>query len=250
MNRVLGWHTWIGDAGFRLAHLHLLWIVHVLMGGVVLGVYPATAAVVAVLRRDRMEADDWPAARRRPSVWREFHDEWRRELVSANLIGLVLTLGWAVVIYDHRLLRAVDMAAGPILQGLLWLFTLALLVVTATVFVLHAHFAEGPGQVLRRSAVLTIARPVLALVCAGMLAVTLGLYYVLPGLAVVFGTVAPAFAIMAYIWQTGVLPRPAVPTGSATPDVGAGPQRAPRHPAASASSSPSASSLPKESSRA
>ena len=216
MNRVVGWHTWIGDVGFRLAQLHLLWVAHVLLGGVVLGFYPATAAVFAVLRRDRMEADDWPAARHRASVWREFHDEWRRELVSANVIGLVLTAGWAVVVYDHRLLRTVDMAAGPILQGLLWFFTVALLVVTSTVFVLHAHFAESPARILRRSAVLTVARPVLALVCAGILAATLGLYYVLPGLAVVFGVVAPAFAIMFYVWQTGVLPRSAafLPTAS------------------------------------
>ncbi|SDB86074.1 Uncharacterized membrane protein YesL [Sanguibacter gelidistatuariae] len=212
MNRVLSWHTRIGDAGFRLAHLQLLWIVHALMGGIVLGVYPATAAVFAVLRRDRMEAADWEGARHRPSVWREFHDEWRRELVGANVIGLVLTAGWAVVVYDHRLLRAVDMAAAPVLTGLLWILTVALLVVSASVFVLHAHFAESPARVLRRSAVLTIARPVLALVCAGILAVALGLYYVLPGLAVVFGVVAPAFAIMAYVWQSGVLPRASAPS--------------------------------------
>ena len=240
MNRVVGWHTWLGDAGFRLAQLHLLWIAHVLLGGIVLGIYPATAAVFAVLRRDRMEADDWEGGRHRSSVWREFHDEWRREIVSANIIGLVLTAGWAVVVYDHRLLRAVDMAAGPILQGLLWLFTLALLVVTATVFVLHAHFAEGPARILRRSAVLTLARPVLALVCAGILAVTLGLYYVLPGLAVVFGAVAPAFMITSYVWQTGVLPRAPVSLsgGEPTPT-----------PARSALSASTPSSLPKEISR-
>lgn len=216
MNRVLGWHTRIGDAGFRLAHLQLLWIVHTLLGGVVLGAYPATAAVLAVLRRDHMEAAGWEGGRDRPSLWREFHDVWRAELVGANVFGVVLTAGWAVVVYDHRLLRAVgtqgvEMAAAPVLQWLLWILTLVLLVVTATVFVLRAHFADGPVGILRRSVVLAIARPVLALVCAGILGVALGLYYVLPGLAVVFGVVAPAFAVMAYVWQTGVLPRPAAP---------------------------------------
>lgn len=245
MNRVVGWHTRIGDAGFRLAHLQLLWIAHVLLGGVVLGVYPATAAVFAVLRRDHMEAADWEGGRHRPSLWREFHDVWRSELVSANVIGLVLTAGWAVVVYDHRLLRAVDMAAGPVLTGLLWILTVALLVVSATVFVLHAHFAESPARILRRSAVLTIARPVLALMSAGILAVTLGLYYVLPGLAVVFGVVAPAYAIMAYVWQSGVLPRASA--ASSVPVV---------HPTApsstalsSAAPSPTAPHLTKEPSR-
>lgn len=208
MNRVLGWHTRIGDAGLRLAYLQLLWIIHTLLGAVVFGAYPATAAVFAVLRRDRMEADGWAGAADRPSVWREFHAAWRSELVSANVIGVVLTAGWAVVVYDHRLLRAVDMGvAGPALQGVLWLLTLLLLVMSSTVFVLHVHFAESPGRILRRSAVLTIARPVLALMCAAVLAVALGLYYLLPGLGIVFGVVAPAFAIVGYVWQTGVLPR-------------------------------------------
>lgn len=208
MNRVLGWHTRIGDAGLRLAYLQLLWLVHTLLGAVVFGAYPATAAVFAVLRRDRMEADGWAGAADRPSVWREFHDAWRSELVSANVIGVVLTAGWAVVVYDHRLLRAVDMGvAGPALQGVLWLLTLLLLVMSSTVFVLHAHFAESPGRVVRRSAVLTIARPMMALLCAAVLGVALGLYYVLPGLGIVFGVVAPAFAIVGYVWQTGVLPR-------------------------------------------
>lgn len=238
MNRVLGWHTRLGDAGFRLAHLQLLWIVHTLMGGVVLGAYPATAAVFAILRRDHMEADDLQGGRHRPSLWREFHDVWRSELVGSNVIGLVLTAGWAVVAFDHRLLRAagagaVDMAVAPALQWGLWILTLVLLVVSASVFVLRAHFAEGPGRVLRRSVVLAIARPVLALVCAGILAATLGLYYVLPGLAVVFGVVAPAFAVMAYVWQTGVLPRPAGPAAAT----------------ASSSSFLSASQLTKEPSR-
>ncbi len=43
--------------------------------------------------------------------------------------------------------------------------------------------------------------------CAAVLAVALGLYYLLPGLGIVFGVVAPAFAIVGYVWQTGVLPR-------------------------------------------
>ena len=68
------------------------------------------------------------------AVWREFHAAWRSELVSANVIGVVLTAGWAVVVYDHRLLRAVDMGvAGPALQGVLWLLTLLLLVISSTV---------------------------------------------------------------------------------------------------------------------
>ena len=56
MNKLLHWHTWIGDTGRRYVYLQLLWLAHALLGAVVVGVFPATAALTAVLRRDRMYA--------------------------------------------------------------------------------------------------------------------------------------------------------------------------------------------------
>lgn len=65
MNRWLDWHQQLGRLGLRLFQLHLLWAVWTVRGGVLLGLFPATAAVFAVLRADVLRgtgafADDPP----------------------------------------------------------------------------------------------------------------------------------------------------------------------------------------------
>lgn len=209
MRNVLDWHVRIGDLGRRLLWLQLLWVAHTLLGAVVLGIAPATAAVHAVLRRDQMAGEGWPGTAERERLPREFHRAWRRELVPANAVGLPLVAGWAFVLLDHRLLRTTEVAGAGALQVLLWVLTLVLMCVTATVWVLQAHFVEGPFRVLRRALVLVVARPLISLGGAAVLAATACLYYVVPGLAVVFGIMAPAWVTTALVWRSGILPRPA-----------------------------------------
>ncbi|WP_454293664.1 YesL family protein [Salana multivorans] len=208
MNKLLHWHTWIGDTGRRYVYLQLLWLAHALLGAVVVGVFPATAALTAVLRRDRMAADGWAHSADRPRLPIEFHQVWRRELVAANGLGYLLAALWAFVLLDHRMLRTVEIPLAPVLQGLLWLLTAALVCVTATVWVLQAHFAEGPLRLLRRAGVLLVGRPLLSLACAATTVATACPYYLLPGLVVVFGVVVPTAVAVGLVWRSGVLPRP------------------------------------------
>jgi uncharacterized membrane protein YesL len=207
MTRLLDWHTRLGGLGLRLALLQGLWLLHTLMGAVVLGALPATAAVAAVLRRDHMVAAGWADDQDRPPLWREFHRAWRAELVGANAAGYVLVAAWALVVADHLVTRGVDVVAVP--RAVVWVLTAVLAAVTGLALVLRAHFADGPVRALRRACVLALARPLLALQAVVVLAGFGCLFYVLPGLAVVFGVSAPAAVLVAAVWHTGVLPRPA-----------------------------------------
>ncbi len=205
MGRLLGWHTRAGEIGLRLLWLHLLWIVGTLRGGVVLGVFPATAAVAAVVRRDLVRGED---AGREP-LRREFTALWRAELVGANVLGWTVTAIWAVLLLDRHLLRVVDLgAAAPVLAGLLWVLTAFAFVLTAALPALLAHFAEGPLALLRRGAVLVVARPKQALLNALAVGVVLCVYYVVPGLIPVFGVALPAYLSFSALWGSGVLPAP------------------------------------------
>lgn len=206
MGRLLGWHTRAGELGLRLLWLHGLWIVGTLRGGVVLGVFPATAAVVAVVRRDLVRGDD--DAGREP-LRREFGAFWRAELVGANVLGWTVTAIWAVLLLDRHLLRVVDLgAAAPVLAGLLWLLTAFAFVLTAALPALLVHYAEGPLAVLRRGAVLVVARPKQVLLNALAVGVVLCVYYVVPGLVPVFGVALPAYLSFSALWGSGVLPAP------------------------------------------
>lgn len=212
MGRLLGWHTRAGDLGLRLLRLHLLWIGWTLRGGVVLGIFPATAAVCAVVRRDLLRGEDDPD---RAPLRHELGAFWRQELVGANVLGYAVTALWAVLLVDRHLLGVVDLGAvGPVLAGLLWVLTAFAFVATAALPALQAHFAEGPGALLRRAAVLVLARPKQALLNALVVGVVLCGYYVVPGLVPVFGVALPAYLSFSCLWSSGLLgaPRP-VPAG-------------------------------------
>ncbi len=204
MRRLLSLHSTAAEIVLRLFLLHLLWILHTLRGGVVVGLFPATAAVHAVLRRDVMSRDY-----ARAGLWREFGAGWRSELGRANVLGWTITTLWAVLLVQHGILTATPptgLAAG--VAGALWLVMAVLGVVTSVAWVLHAHFEESVMALLRRSLTLAVGRPLVALGCAAGVAVVLCGYYVLPGLIPVLGTTLPALVAVTTLWGSGVLPRP------------------------------------------
>ncbi|WP_327589901.1 DUF624 domain-containing protein [Nonomuraea sp. NBC_00507] len=197
MKRVLTWHTRAGEVGLLLLKLHLLWVVWSLAGGIVLGVFPATAAVYGVIRRELLGSA-------RPG---EFRRLWRQEFRTANVVGYVFTAAWAVLLVDRRLLETADLGVvEPLLGAALWLITLFVSGMSVNVWILAAHFAEGPLALVRRSAILVLARPVQAMVTLLAVGVILCVYYVVPGLVPVFGVALPAFVSFAYVWGTAVLP--------------------------------------------
>ncbi|MFI7128708.1 YesL family protein [Nonomuraea sp. NPDC050153] len=196
MRRVLTWHTRAGEVGLLLLKLHLLWVVWSLAGGIVLGVFPATAAVYGVVRGELLGSP------------REFRRLWRQEFRTANAVGYVFAAAWAVLLLDRWLLETADLGVvEPLLGALLWLTTLFVSCMTVNIWILAAHFAEGPLALVRRSAILVLARPLQALVALLVVGVILCGYYLVPGLVPVFGVAVPAFASFAYVWGTAVLPR-------------------------------------------
>lgn len=217
MNRILGLHTGLGEQALRLFLLNLLWLGGALAGGVLLGVFPATSAAMGVLRRDAMDrraADLGGDVADREPLHREFAALWRREFRSANMLGWVVAALWALLAYEYWVLGNNSMGLpGGAAAGAILVLMLVLFVMTSNLWALQAHFAEGPIALLRRSLVLTLGRPVSALLLAvGVLAIAAG-YVMLPGLAPVFGLMLVAFLTTQYLWGSGILAAaPATPS--------------------------------------
>lgn len=209
IDRLVTLHAHVGTWGWRLLKLHLLWLLHTLRGGVVLGVFPATAAVHEVLRRDLMSGD----VAERHGLRAEFDAAWRANLRGANVLGYALTLLWAVLLAERQLLAGADAGASSGLAGaagsLLWFAAAFLAVATALVWPLAAHYAEAPLLHLRRAATLVLARPATALVTASAGGVILAAYYLVPGLVPVLGVAAPALVTTYCLRRSGILPEPA-----------------------------------------
>lgn len=203
----LDWYQRLGRLGLRLLCLHLLWLAWTLRGGVVLGVFPATAALHGVLRDDARAAiahpDEPPAL---AGLRARFGELWKREFAAANRLGAVLALGWAFLLVDRRVVEHLDLgAAGPLLAGGLTVAGIVLGVVTVLVWPLQSHFEDGAGALLRRALVLTAGRPATAALAGAGVGVLLCVYYLVPGLIPVFGLAAPAALATAVLWRSGVL---------------------------------------------
>ncbi|SEE80225.1 YesL family protein [Ruania alba] len=219
MQRLLDWHQRIGRLGLRLLCLHLLWVVWTLRGGIVLGLFPATSAVHGVLRDDARHAqqhpDDPPTL---AGLRSRFAELWRAEFGSANRLGAVLSVIWAVLLIDRVLVTQLDLGdLGPALAGAHTVAGVVLAVLTVTVWPLQAHFDDGARGLLRRSLVLVAGRPAIGALTAAGAALVLYAYYLVPGLVPVFGVAAPAAIATACMWRTGVLAAPASAPAPASP---------------------------------
>ena len=215
---LVGWHVGLGETALRVFLLHLLWVLGVIAGAGVAGVFPATAAVHGGLRRDqmdrRLEAEGRnPAPRSRLSA--EYWALWRTQFMASQRLGLLLAVGWAVLAVDRAVLRSG--AAGdftPWLSGVLVVLGVLLAVLTALAWPMQAHFADGTARVLRMSFVLALSRPLLVMAVAGAVLVWFWLLSAAPGVCVVFGVALPAWTVTALAWRTGALPLPAARTAA------------------------------------
>lgn len=203
----LDWYQRLGGLGLRLLCLHLLWLAWTLRGGVLLGVFPATAALHGVLREDARSALARPGEAPAPRGLRAgFGELWHREFAAANRLGALLVLCWAVLVFDRRVVERLDLGAlGPLLAGGVTVAGVWLGIVTVLVWPLQSHFDEGAGALLRRALILTAGRPGTAALAGAGVGALLCAYYLLPGLVPVFGLAAPAAVATAALWRSGVL---------------------------------------------
>ncbi|WP_156253443.1 YesL family protein [Pseudactinotalea terrae] len=205
MQKLLDLHQRLGRLGLRLLFLQLLWLGYTLRGAVVLGIFPATAAVHAVLRQQERDGDDDELPRWRP-LRTAFAEHWRRELWPANRLGLLLSLMWSVLLASRAVVERVDLGApGPLLAGGHTILGVLLGLVTMLAWPLQAHFDDGAPALLRRALVLVLGRPAISLLAGAGVGLVLCAYYLLPGLVPVFGVPATAAIATACLWRTGVL---------------------------------------------
>ncbi|MFF0345461.1 YesL family protein [Kribbella sp. NPDC004875] len=166
----------------RLAWLNLLWLVTTLAGGIVLGAFPATAAMYAVLRRWQTD----PVSREQRTA-RLFWAEVRADLLRANLLGYAVVLVGLLLVADAMIARG---QGGPLGQVLFALAVAAGAMVVVTVVHLPYFYVRdrGPARdTIRTAWWYALSHPAatfLIVAVAVVLSFVMGRY---PALAVFFG---------------------------------------------------------------
>ncbi|RKL67022.1 hypothetical protein CR203_10900 [Salipaludibacillus neizhouensis] len=184
------WYIRLGNLGFNLVVLNLLWISFSFLGLFVLGIFPATAALFAVLRPLIMEDEDQPLVKL-------FFNKFKSEFIMSNLMGyLFLSIGLIIYI-DFRVLQLLD---NNILQltlaSITFVIGLVYLLILLFIFPIFVHFDLKFWQYPKHALILAIARPFQTLYMIVGLAIVLFLYVNFTVLILVFGMSLIAFVMM------------------------------------------------------
>ncbi|MFB3171004.1 YesL family protein [Neobacillus sp. 179-C4.2 HS] len=144
----------VSEKVMMIAYTNILWILFSLLGFVLIGIMPATAAMFAVMRKLIMEEEE------EVPIFNLFWNKYKQEFVKANLYGYLLLLVFAVFLLDIMLFQSLD--------G--WLFTFLsilsaglLLVFFAVVLYfipLYVHYDLPFFQYIKTAFLLTFIHPI------------------------------------------------------------------------------------------
>jgi uncharacterized membrane protein YesL len=175
------WYMRLGNWAFNLVLLNLLWFLFSVFGLFIIGFFPATAALFAVLRQLIMEDEDTP-------ILKTFMKKFKSEFVMSNLVGYLVFIFGLILYVDYRVLQQLDnhilhlaLTSITIVIAIIYLLTLLY------IFPLFVHFNLKFWQYPKHALILAVAKPFQTIMMVGGLAIVLFLYMKIPVLVLIFG---------------------------------------------------------------
>lgn len=175
------WYVRIGNLGFNLLALNILWVLFSTLGLYILGIFPATVALFAVVKQLIIEKDDVP-------VFKLFWKNFKMEFVKANLLGYLLLFIGVILYVDLKVIQAMEIPLlYTVLNGLLIFVIFIYLLTILYIFPIFVYYEFKFWQYPKYAIVNAIGRPFQTiLLIAGTTALFL-LYRQFPFLMAVFG---------------------------------------------------------------
>lgn len=180
-----------GDYFILLLYLNFLWVCFTLLGGIIFGWAPSTAAMFSVLRQRIMENDR--------EVFRKFWETYRQEFLRTNGLGLVLLLV-ATMIYSNILFFQVESALVFVIVRYL-MITLMILsgIMALYIFPLIVHYETSLYHHIKNALLMTVYQPIRTIFTVGACVIVSQLLFVFPILIPFFGVSLFGLVIM---WTT------------------------------------------------
>jgi uncharacterized membrane protein YesL len=173
----------------RLAYVNLLWILFTLLGGIVLGIMPATVSLFTITRKWIMGEVDC-------EVFKLFWKTYKRNLIKANMLGIFLVAaGFALFLY-YQSLQILPEQLSQILQVFFYSILLILGVIVAFIFPIFVHFHVRFAHYYKNALIIGLSFPHFAALMLFILSVFYVAYQFFPVLALFFGVSAPAYLLM------------------------------------------------------
>jgi uncharacterized membrane protein YesL len=166
----------VSEKVMLIAYTNILWIMFSLLGLLLVGLMPATAAMFAVMRKLIIERDEEPEP-----IFSLFWNKFKEEFVKANLYGYLLLLGVAVFLLDVILFQSLDgwpFIFLSILSAGLLLVSLAVILYFIPLFV---HYDLPFFRYIKTAFLLTFTHPIQTFIMMASGAVVGLILMLLPG---------------------------------------------------------------------
>lgn len=174
----------------RFACLNLLWIAFTLLGLGLFGLFPATAAMFAVVRK-------WVNGEKDISVFHVFWNSYKKEFLKINVLGYILAGAGYLMTMEFQILRTQEHIAYTVASFAVVGLFLLLSVIALFLFPIFAHFQLRTLDYIKWALLIGIGHPLLTVFLLGIIiALTYLSFMTIPALLFFFGGSVFAYIIM------------------------------------------------------
>lgn len=192
MQGITNWYIRIGEWALNLFLLNILWFLSLLLGLVVVGVFPATVALFTVMRKLTMGSEDISVVKLVKLFWKSF----KTDFYKANILGYSITLIGIILYVDLKWLQSLNSIIHQSLSIAFIIIIFVYLLTLLYLFPVFVHFNLRTIEYMKYALILALGRPIQSLLMIAGLVVTLYLLKLVPGLIPVFGVSLISFCLM------------------------------------------------------
>lgn len=170
---ILDWIT-------KFAYINILWIFFTLLGGIILGFYPSTISMFAIIR-------DWLHGNTDSPLFKTYWRYFKRDFAKSNILGLIINVLIALIVIDIYYIQT------NMNEQLTWthipLFSFMLLVILFLFYLFPSfvHYSLNLFQLIKNAFLIMLISPLnsfLMILCLG------SIYFIMkavPALFFIFG---------------------------------------------------------------
>ncbi len=166
----------VSEKVMLIAYTNILWILFSLLGFVLIGIMPATAAMFAVMRKMIMEEEE-----EQIPIFSLFWNKYKQEFVNANLYGYLFLLIVVVFLLDVMLFQSLDGWVFIFLTILAAGLLLVCLAIVLYFIPLYVHYDLSFFQYIKTAFLLTFTHPIQTFIMIASGAVIGFILLMLPG---------------------------------------------------------------------
>ncbi len=173
----------------RLAYVNILWILFTIVGLVILGFYPATTAMFAVIRK-------WVLGDPEIPVFKTFWSNYKKEFVKSNILGLFITIFAFIMYSSMNIISSLTIPSLKILYIPNGLVTLLFLLTVLYIFPVFAHYDVKLTKVAKNAFIIMTINPLATFCMVVLTGFLVYIIYKFPGLIPFFSGSVIAFLLM------------------------------------------------------